>query len=151
PAVQERGHAAQLVVEVLVQLAIDELPVQLPGRPGEAAVERHRHHEDELPGHRVPSRQAAGGTVNPAPNLVAALPRQSWPVPPVPRGRPMSAPDRRRVRSPRALALMLGVAAVVLAADIISKTLVLRTLPGRPPVRLLDGLITLRLTFNAGA
>ena len=46
---------------------------------------------------------------------------------------------------------MLGVAAVVVTADAVSKALVLRDLPGRPPVRLLDGLLTLRLTFNPGA
>jgi signal peptidase II len=46
---------------------------------------------------------------------------------------------------------MLGVAAVVVAADAVSKALVLRDLPGRPPVRLLGGLLTLRLTFNPGA
>jgi signal peptidase II len=39
----------------------------------------------------------------------------------------------------------------VLAADAISKTLVLGRLPGHPPVRLLDGLLTLDLTLNAGA
>ena len=46
---------------------------------------------------------------------------------------------------------MLGVAAFVLAADAISKMLVLEKLPLGRSVRLLDGLITLRLTFNAGA
>jgi len=46
---------------------------------------------------------------------------------------------------------MLTVAAIVLIADAVSKTLVLDKLPGQPPVRLLGGLITLRLTFNAGA
>lgn len=46
---------------------------------------------------------------------------------------------------------MLAVAALVLIADIVSKTLVLAKLPGQPPVRLLGGLITLKLTFNAGA
>jgi signal peptidase II len=46
---------------------------------------------------------------------------------------------------------MAAVAAFVLAADLVSKTLVLSKLPGRPPVKLLDGLITLRLTYNAGA
>ena len=39
----------------------------------------------------------------------------------------------------------------VLAADAISKAQVLARLPGHPPVRLLHGLITLDLTFNAGA
>jgi signal peptidase II len=46
---------------------------------------------------------------------------------------------------------MVGVAVFVLAADAISKNLVLDKLLDHPPVRLLDGLITLRLTFNAGA
>ena len=59
---------------------------------------------------------------------------------------PAPSPARRA----RTLALMFGLAAVVLAADQVSKALVLDNLPGRPPVRLLDGLITLRLTFNAG-
>ena len=46
---------------------------------------------------------------------------------------------------------MLGVAALVVMADAVSKALVLRDLPGRPPVRLLDGLLTLKLTLNPGA
>ncbi len=47
---------------------------------------------------------------------------------------------------------MAGVAVLVLAGDVISKTLVLRHLPfGHRPVQLIDGLITLKLTFNAGA
>jgi signal peptidase II len=51
----------------------------------------------------------------------------------------------------RALTIMFCVAAAVLAADTISKNLVLTNLPGHPPVRLLGGLITLRLLYNAGA
>ena len=46
---------------------------------------------------------------------------------------------------------MLGVAATVVTADAVSKALALRDLPGRPPVRLLDGLLTLKLTLNPGA
>jgi signal peptidase II len=46
---------------------------------------------------------------------------------------------------------MLGVAGFVVAADAVSKTLVLDRLPGHPPVRLLGGLVTLALTRNAGA
>jgi signal peptidase II len=49
------------------------------------------------------------------------------------------------------LTVMFCVAVVVLTADAISKAQVLARLPGHPPVRLLDGLITLDLTFNAGA
>jgi len=57
-------------------------------------------------------------------------------------------PGARRIW---ALTTMICVAAVILAADAISKAQVLDRLPGHPPVRLLDGLITLDLTFNAGA
>ena len=55
------------------------------------------------------------------------------------------------VRRARTLALMLGVAAVVVTADAISKALALRHLAGDRSVRLLDGLLTLRLTLNPGA
>jgi signal peptidase II len=60
-------------------------------------------------------------------------------------------PGHAPVRRARTLAVMLGVAAVVVAADAVSKALVLRDLSGRPPVRLLDGLLTLKLTLNPGA
>ena len=56
--------------------------------------------------------------------------------------------DHRRAR---ALTVMFCVAVAVLTADAISKALVLGKLPGHPPVRLVDGLVTLDLTFNAGA
>jgi signal peptidase II len=59
--------------------------------------------------------------------------------------------DHARARRARALAAMFGVAIVVLAADAVSKTLVLERLPGHPPVRLPGGLITLSLARNAGA
>jgi signal peptidase II len=51
----------------------------------------------------------------------------------------------------RALAVMLGVAAAVVTADAISKALALRHLAGDRSIRLLDGLLTLRLTLNPGA
>src|ERR1700723_587592 len=54
-------------------------------------------------------------------------------------------------RRGRTLAVMLGVAAVVVTADAVAKAVALRELPGRPPVRLLGGLLTLRLTVNPGA
>ena len=60
-------------------------------------------------------------------------------------------PGRLRVRRIRALAVMFCVAAAVLTADAISKAQVLGKLAGHPPVRLLHGLVTLDLTFNAGA
>ena len=46
---------------------------------------------------------------------------------------------------------MFSVAAAVLTADAISKAQVLGRLTGHQPVRLLHGLVTLDLTFNAGA
>jgi signal peptidase II len=49
------------------------------------------------------------------------------------------------------VAAMLGVSAVVVAADAVSKALALRDLSGRPEIRLLDGLLTLNLTLNPGA
>jgi signal peptidase II len=60
-------------------------------------------------------------------------------------------PDALQARRGRLLAVMLVIAALVVAGDQVSKALIVNWLPGRPPVRLLDGLITLRLTFNAGA
>jgi signal peptidase II len=59
--------------------------------------------------------------------------------------------EDHRQRRARALTVMFCVAAAVLTADAISKALVLGKLPGHPPVRLADGLVTLDLTFNAGA
>ncbi len=60
-------------------------------------------------------------------------------------------PGQLPVRRTRTLAVMLGVAAAVVTADAVSKALVLRDLPRRPPVRLLDGLLTLELKLNPGA
>lgn len=51
----------------------------------------------------------------------------------------------------RALPAMFGIAVIVLAADTISTTLALDKLAGHPTVRLLNGLITVHLTLNAGA
>jgi signal peptidase II len=47
--------------------------------------------------------------------------------------------------------VLLAVAVVVLAADQISKAAVVASLAGRPPVRLLGGLLTLTLVRNPGA
>ena len=60
-------------------------------------------------------------------------------------------PGPAPVRLARTLAVMLGVAAVVVIADAVSKALALRDLPGHQPVRLLDGLLTLELKLNPGA
>jgi signal peptidase II len=60
-------------------------------------------------------------------------------------------PVQPRARRVLALTVMSCVAVIVLIADAVSKAQVLARLPGHPPVRLLHGLVTLDLTFNAGA
>lgn len=57
----------------------------------------------------------------------------------------------RRAPSRRLLALLFGVAALVLTLDIITKSLVVAHLDGRPPVKLLGGLVYLDLFRNSGA
>ena len=54
-------------------------------------------------------------------------------------------PPRRR------LAVLIGVAATVLSADVASKVAVVALLPGRPHVRLFGGQLTLVATRNPGA
>ena len=61
-------------------------------------------------------------------------------------GTPLSPPTR-----PRRVGLLLGVAAFVLAADVISKAIVVARMPGHQPIRLLGGLLTITLTRNGGA
>lgn len=51
----------------------------------------------------------------------------------------------------RRLGLVLAVAFAVLAADLVSKVIVVDALADRPPVRLVDGVLDLTLTRNAGA
>lgn len=51
----------------------------------------------------------------------------------------------------RLLALLFGVAVLVLAFDIITKSLVVANLDGRPPLKLLGGLLYLDLLRNPGA
>jgi signal peptidase II len=58
----------------------------------------------------------------------------------------------RRPRLARSkIAVLFGVAAFVLAADAISKAIVVAQLSHHPPVRLLGGLLTFRLIRNSGA
>jgi lipoprotein signal peptidase len=51
----------------------------------------------------------------------------------------------------RRIGVLLAVAVTVLVADITSKVIVVATLSGRSPVRLLGGLLTLRVDRNPGA
>ena len=53
--------------------------------------------------------------------------------------------------APRRVATLLGVAVAVLAVDIASKSIVVATLSNRPPVVLLGGFLTLRVSRNPGA
>jgi signal peptidase II len=62
---------------------------------------------------------------------------------------PDGAPGRPAAR--RRLLLVLGVAVVVLAIDQVAKAIVMATLALHEPIRLLGGLLTLRLVRNPGA
>ncbi len=52
---------------------------------------------------------------------------------------------------PRRVGLLLAVAAFVLAADVISKSIVVARMADHQPIRLLGGLLTITLTRNGGA
>jgi signal peptidase II len=61
-------------------------------------------------------------------------------------GRHAAAPGR-----PRRIGLLVGVALLVIAADVISKAIVVANMANRLPIRLLGGLLTITLTRNGGA
>jgi lipoprotein signal peptidase len=74
------------------------------------------------------------------------------------RGTPLNAQDPSAAASataepgrPRRVGLLLGVAAFVLVADVISKAIVVARMVGHPPIRLLGGALTITLTRNGGA
>ncbi len=52
---------------------------------------------------------------------------------------------------PRRIRLLLAVAAGIFGTDLITKTIVVATLSDRAPIRLLGGLLTLRVLRNSGA
>jgi signal peptidase II len=52
---------------------------------------------------------------------------------------------------PRRIGFLLAVAVTVFVADLVTKTIVVATLSDRQPVRLLGGLLTLRVLRNSGA
>jgi signal peptidase II len=82
--------------------------------------------------------QAAAGTplngADPETEIVADAPGQIRP------------PGR-----PRRIGLLIGMAAFVIAADAISKAIVVAKMPTRLPIRLLGGLLTITYTRNGGA
>jgi signal peptidase II len=61
--------------------------------------------------------------------------------------KPQTAPTGHR----RRLVLLVAVALAVLVTDIVTKVVVVATLEHKPPVRLLGGLLQLRVTRNPGA
>jgi signal peptidase II len=62
-----------------------------------------------------------------------------------------AAPGAALNARPRRVGVLLGVAAFVLAADLVSKSVVVAMMPGHRPIRLLGGLLTITLTRNSGA
>src|SRR3954469_21100061 len=52
---------------------------------------------------------------------------------------------------PRRIGVLVAIAVTALTLDVISKAIVVATLPDRPPVELLGGLLTLRVIRNSGA
>lgn len=85
--------------------------------------------------------QAAGGATLSAPDA--------------PPAEESTTPARRRGRTPRpigqSVAVLVGVAVFVIAADAISKALVVSRLAGKPPVHVLGDFLELVLTRNPGA
>jgi signal peptidase II len=67
-----------------------------------------------------------------------------------PGGPAPTSPARRPRRRP-ALSVFVGATLMILAADLITKSLALAHLADREPVRLLGGAVYLTLTFNSGA
>ena len=70
------------------------------------------------------------------------------------RGTPLNAQDPSAAGEParpRRVGLLLGVAAFVLAADVISKAIVVARMADHPPIRLFGGALTITLTRNGGA
>ena len=65
-------------------------------------------------------------------------------------GAPLSDGEQPAAHRSR-LPLLLGVAGLVLAADLVTQGLAVRALGDRDPVELLGGLLTLRLVRNGGA
>jgi signal peptidase II len=66
-------------------------------------------------------------------------------------GDPLGNSVEGRPRTGRKLAILLAVALVVLALDVVSKVIVVGSLSHHAPIRLLGGLLTLRLLRNSGA
>src|SRR5690606_28633537 len=62
-------------------------------------------------------------------------------------GAPVAAPGRRG----RVLTVLASLAAVIYVADLATKTIVLETLEGEPPLVVIPGVLQFRVIFNSGA
>ncbi len=87
--------------------------------------------------------QAAGGATLSTPADGTA--------PRVPTGNRPAAEASEFSRRPRRVGVLLGVAIFVIAADVISKAVVVSRLAGRPPIHLIGDFLELTLTRNSGA
>jgi signal peptidase II len=87
--------------------------------------------------------QAAGGTPLTGAGAGAEAAREA--------GSPDQPDGPRDSAAPRRVGALIAIALTVLALDIASKVTVVATLSNRPPVRLLGGLLKLRVWRNAGA
>ena len=66
-------------------------------------------------------------------------------------GTPLNGPPAAPPARPRRVWLLVAVAVFVIAADIVSKAIVVARMPEHAPIRLLGGLLTITLTRNGGA
>ena len=66
-------------------------------------------------------------------------------------GTPLNGTSSAPPVRPRRLGLLLAVAVFVIAADVITKAIVVARMPTHAPIRLLGGLLTITLTRNGGA
>ena len=66
-------------------------------------------------------------------------------------GTPLNGTQPASAARPRRVGLLLAVAVLVIAADVVSKAIVVARMPAHVPIRLLGGLLTITLTRNGGA
>ena len=66
-------------------------------------------------------------------------------------GTPLNGTPSVPAARPRRLGLLIAVDVLVIAADLISKAIVVARMPDHAPIRLLGGLLTITLTRNGGA
>ena len=66
-------------------------------------------------------------------------------------GTPLNSPSAAPSGRPRRVGLLVAVAVFVIAADVVSKAIVVARMPDHAPIRLLGGLLTITLTRNGGA